>query len=514
MIGLQLNDFLSMAPQLILVIGGLSVLVAQMLLKSGRAAVGWQITFVTLASALVVVIFGLSDASGVATVLPRAFKGTDTVTAMVGMFRYSVFSANAILLLIALALAALLLMRRVLAAAEIHFAENYFFLLMSLAGYSYALCAEDLVTLFVGIELGSLPLLVLVGMNRSDRAANEAAVKYMLLSAFAIAFMLLGIALLYGSNATVKLRELKDLGPHFMKTRVVMLGYTFVFVGFFFKIAAFPMQAYVADVYEGAATIFTGILASISKAASVLLMLKISLGMHDGYRQYFAPILTVAAIGSMLYGSFASLAGTNLKRILAYSSIGHAGYLLCFLIVPASADPGIMGMLKQDAGSGLYLYVVGYAFSVLLAFSTIAYLEISSDKREIITLASLTNLHRRDPLAAWALAIAVLSFMGMPPLAGFLGKFHLFRYLALSNNLLLAAVAAFASAISMFAYIRVLKPIFFAEPESGNEGRLRVFPVSYGVRFAVVFLVLVVGFFAAFSGFLYNNGIAAIHKIY
>ena len=514
MIGLQLNDFLSMAPQLILVSGGLCVLVAQMLLKRDRAAVGWQITFVTLIASLIVVLFGLTDASGVATVLPRAFKGTDTVMAMAGMYRYSVFSANAILLLLALALAALLLMRRVLVAAEIHFAENYFFLLMSLAGYGYALCAEDLVTLFVGIELGSLPLLVLVGMNRSDRAANEAAVKYMLLSAFAIAFLLLCIALLYGSNATVKLRELKDLGPHFMKTRVVMLGYTFVFVGFFFKIAAFPMQAYVADVYEGAATIFTGILASVSKAASVLLMLKISLGMHDGYRQYLAPILTVAAVGSMLYGSFASLAGTNLKRILAYSSIGHAGYLICFLIVPASADVGIMGILKQDAGSGLFLYVAGYAFAALLAFSTIAYLEISGGQREIMTLSSLANLHKRDPLAAWALAIAVLSFMGMPPLAGFLGKFHLFRYLALSNNLVLAAVAALASAISMFAYIRVLKPIFFAEGENTGPNRLTVFPVSYGVRFAVMFLIFVVGFFAAFSGFLYNNGIAAIHKIY
>ncbi|MFO1471072.1 MAG: NADH-quinone oxidoreductase subunit N [Turneriella sp.] len=512
--GLQLNDFLSMAPQLILVIGGLSVLVAQMLMKSGRAAMGWQITLITLTSALVVVLFGLSDASGVATVLPRAFKGTDVVWAMSGSFRYSVFSANAVLLLVSLALVALLLMRRVLVAAEIHFAENYFLLLMSLAGYSYAICAEDLVTLFVGIELGSLPLLVLVGMNRSDRVANEAAVKYMLLSAFAIAFMLLGIALLYGSNATVKLKELKDLGPHFLKTRVVMLGYTFVFVGFFFKIAAFPMQAYVADVYQGAATIFTGLLASVSKAASVLLMLKVSLGMHDGYRQYFAPILTVAAVGSMLYGSFASLAAMNLKRILAYSSIGHAGYLVCFLIVPASADPGIMGMLKQDAGSGLYLYVTGYAFSALLAFATVAYLEISSGQREIITLSSLANLHRRDPLAAWALAIAVLSFMGMPPLAGFMGKFHLFRYLALSNNLLLAAVAALASAISMFAYIRVLKPVFFAEPQAGAETRVKVFPVSYGVRFAIAFLVLVISFFAVFSGFLYNNGIAAIHKIY
>jgi|GEM_PF-2703027 len=512
--GLQLNDFFSMAPQLIFVIGGLSVLVAQMLLKSGRTAVAWQITFLTLASSLVVVIFGLSDASGVATVLPRAFKGTDTVVAMAGTYRYSVFSANSVLLLIILALTALLLMRRLLAAAEIHFAENYFFLLMSLAGYSYALCAEDLVTLFVGIELGSLPLLVLVGMNRSDRAANEAAMKYMLLSAFAIAFFLLGIALLYGSNATVKLKELKELGPHFLKTRVVMLGYTFVFAGLFFKIAAFPMQAYVADVYEGAATIFTGILASLSKGASVLLMLKISLGMHDGYRQYFAPVLMFAAIGSMLYGSFASLSATNLKRILAYSSIGHAGYLLSFLVVPASADAAIMGVLKQDAGSGLYLYLVGYAFSALLAFSTIAYLEIAGGGREIITLSSLANLHKRDPLGAWALAIAVLSFMGMPPLAGFLGKFHLFRYLALSNNLPLAAVAALASAVSMYAYIRVLKPIFFAEPDSGMQGQQTVFPVSYGVRFAVAFLMLVISFFAAFSGFLYNNGIMAVHKIY
>ncbi|MFO1524887.1 MAG: NADH-quinone oxidoreductase subunit N [Turneriella sp.] len=512
--GLQLNDMFAMAPQLILVTGGLSVLVAQMLVRTRRAAMAWQLSLITLVSAAVVVVFGLSDANGVVTVLPRAFQGVDTVSAVSGTFRYSTFSGNAVLLFVALALGTLLLMRRSLAAAEIDFAENYFLLLMSVAGYSYAVCAEDLVTLFVAIELGSLPMLVLVGMNRNDASANEAALKYLLLSAFAIAFLLLGISLLYGSNGTVKLKELKELGPHFLKTRVVTLGYAFVFVGFLFKIAAFPMHAYVADVYEGAATMFTGLLASLSKAASVLLLLKISLGIHDGYRQYFAPLLTVLAIASMFYGAFASLATQNLKRILAYSSIGHAGYLLCFLVVPASTDIGIVGMLKQDAGSAVYLYMVGYAFSALLAFGSIAYLEISRGSREVITLASLTNLSGRDKLAAWSLALGVLSFMGMPPLAGFFGKYHLFRYLALSNNLMLAAAAAGASAVAVYAYIRVLKPIFFADAESAATDKNPVFPVTYSVRFAVAFMIVLIGFFAAFSGFLYNSGILAIHKIY
>lgn len=511
---IQASDFFAMSPQIILISGGLLILLVQMILRSGQAKAASLIAVATLTAAGIVVVFGLSDANGMATLLPKAFLGTEVVTAFSGSYRYSVFSGNAILLILILGICAIVLGRRALSHAEIHFAENYFLLLMSLVGYSYAFCAEDLITLFVGFELGALPMLILVGMNRQDAAANEAAVKYMLLSAFAVAFLLLGIALLYGSNATLKLREIKELGPHYLKNRSVTAAYLFVFTGFLFKIAAFPLHTYIADVYEGAATVFTSFLASISKAASALILLKVVLGMHDAYRQFFAPVFTIVAIGSMLYGSLAAMVGQNLKRILAYSSIAHAGALVCFFVVPSTTDLGTIGFIKQDGGSALYLYIVGYAFSALLVFATIAHLEIADGHRQVITLDSLKNLYRRDKLAAWSLAIGVLSFMGMPPLAGFMGKFHLFRYLALSNNLVLAAAAAFASALSVYAYIRILKPIFFAEPDEGLQGKATVFPVHYGVRFAIAFLGLAVGFFAAYSGFLYNYGIAAIHKIY
>jgi NADH-quinone oxidoreductase subunit N len=152
-------------------------------------------------AAATVVTFGLSDAAGQVTVLPRAFLGSDTVAAINNTVRYTAYSANSILLLISLAIVALLMMRTLLPALNIDFAENYFLLLMSLAGYAYAICSEDLITLFVGLELGSLPVLVLIGINRESRAANEAALKYLLLSAFAIAFLLLGIALLYAGAA-------------------------------------------------------------------------------------------------------------------------------------------------------------------------------------------------------------------------------------------------------------------------------------------------------------------------
>jgi NADH:ubiquinone oxidoreductase subunit 2 (subunit N) len=175
---LTLNDLLAMTPQLLLVVGGLVVLTSQILIRgTGGARIAWNLTLVTLIATAIVVAFGLSDAAGKVTVLPQAFLGSDSVTAVNNTFRYTTFSANAILLFVALAIVSLIFMRTLLPALNIDFAENYFLLLMSLAGYAYAICAEDLITLFVGLELGSIPVIVLIGMNRESRAANEACSK-------------------------------------------------------------------------------------------------------------------------------------------------------------------------------------------------------------------------------------------------------------------------------------------------------------------------------------------------
>jgi NADH-quinone oxidoreductase subunit N len=511
---IQWNDILAMAPQTILILGALSILVLQISLKVSSPALSWQLALITLGAALLVAFFGLSDMTGAQTVLPRAFSGTETVSAIHGSYKYSAFSANFLVVIICIAITALLFMQRLMPSLELNFSENYFFLLMSLAGYGYAVCAEDLATFFVGLELGSLPMLVLIGMNRRDRASNEAAVKYLLLSGFAIAFLLLGIAMLYGGTGTIRIREIKEIGPHFTKTRVITLGYVFIIAGFLFKIAAFPMQSYVADVYEGTATIFTSLVASLSKIASVLLFFKIYLGVHDGMRQYLGHMLAFAAIGSMLYGSFTAMATSNLKRILAYSSITHAGYMLCFFVIPVTTDAGIMAVLKQEAGSALFIYAAGYAAATLLAFGTIAYFERYGNDGAAIDIDSISGLYGRDKLAAWALGIALLSFLGLPPLAGFLGKFFLFRYLALSGNLTLAAVAALASGISVFAYIRVLKPLFLDKAVSNNVEKSQTFFQSYSEKFGLVLIAAFVTFFVFLSGFLYTNGIASVQKIY
>ncbi|GAB4429687.1 MAG: NADH-quinone oxidoreductase subunit NuoN [Turneriella sp.] len=509
---ITLNELLAMMPQLILVTGGLLVLTSQMLLKrDGRSRTAGAIAMATVIVALIVVVAGLSDATGSKTVLPRAFLGTDTVSAINNTFRYSAFSANALVVILTLAAGVLLLMRVVLPKHNIDFAENHFLVLMSVVGYAYAVCAEDLITLFVALELGTLPIVVLVGINRESRAANEAAVKYLLLSAFAIAFFLLGIALLYAANSTVRLRELREIPPHFSKTRVVVLAYLFMFAGFLFKLGAVPLHIYIADIYEGCTTVFTGLLASLSKVASVLVFFKVAMSVHDGYRQYLAPIITVAAVASMLYGSFAAIGTRNLKRILGYSSIGHAGYMLCFFVVPA-VDPGAMGTIKQDAGSALYIYVAGYAAASLLAFGAIALMELRSGNPEVLTLENLQPA-KSGRLVSVALGLSLLSFMGMPPLAGFFGKFFLFKYLALSGNVSLAAVAGLSSAVAMFAYVRVLRPLFFADTEPA-ESVVQPELADRGARAVLGVLGAVLAFFVVAAGFLYNMGVQAVHRIY
>jgi len=508
------NDLFAMAPQVILVAGGLAVLTAQLILRTGQARMAWQVALLTLTGAMVVTIFGLRDANGIVTVLPRAFLGVENVSALGATYLYTAYSANAILLFLALAFAAVLIMGKITNALNLAFAENYFLLLMSVTGYSYAVCSEDFVTLFVGIELGSLPLLILIGLNRGSKESNEAALKYLLLSAFAIAFLLLGIALIYGATGTMRLRELREIGPHFTRTRMMMLGMVCIFAGFFFKLSAVPLHSYIADVYEGSTTVFTGILASLSKAAAALILMKVNLAIHDGFRAYLAPVLMAAAIASMSVGALASLATDNIKRILAYSSVANAGFILCFFIVPASADYSVMGALKQEAGSALYGYMVGYALANLAAFGAIAVLERQLPPGETVTVRTLAEATKSVPLTRWILALSVLSFMGMPPLAGFFGKFFLFKYMALSNNLLLAAAAAISSAISVYAYIRILRPLFFSDEPRPVVKAIPAFSEGEAARWALILLVCGVCFFAVFSSFLYNSGITAVHKIY
>lgn len=510
MISLQLTDIMSMAPQLILIAGGLTVMVAQLVLRRNAPATAWSLTVLTLVIAGLVTVAGLSDADGKLTLLPRAFLGVDTVSAFNHSFRYSVFSADAILLFIFLLLMAVFSLRTFLPQLDLNFAENYFLLLMSAAGFSYAICAEDLVTLFVAIELGSLPIIILLGINRNDKATNEAALKYLLLSSFAIAFLLLGIALLYGATGTVKLRELKEIAPHYTKTRVITLAYVFVLAGFFFKITAFPLHAYAADVYEGGVSVFIGILASFSKVASVLLLYKISMGMHDLYRPYLVPIFILASTCSMLVGALASLWPKNLKRILAYSSVTNAGYMLAFFVIPLGTDAALMGTLKQEGGAALYIYAASYAISTLLAFLVIQVLEKKAGGP--VTLDNVGAAAAESPLAKWGLGIALLSAMGIPPLAGFFGKFYLFRYLALSGNLPVAACAALASGISVYAYLRAVRPLFFGEHAAAVPERAA--RADSGLRVALYTLIGLITFFAAFTGFLYNSGILSIQKIY
>lgn len=511
---ITLNELLAMAPQLILVCGGLLVLLAQITLKKeGRNRTTFSIASMTVLIAFIVVIFGLSDASGTKTLLPRAFFGADAVLAFNNSFRYSTYSGNVLVLLLALALGVLALMRTTLPKLGIDFAENHFLLLMSLSGYAYAVCAEDLITLFVALELGTVPIIVLIGMHRDSAAANEAAIKYLLLSAFTVAFFLLGIALLYASSSTVRLRELREIGPHYTKTRVVVLAYLFLFVGFLFKLGAVPLHSYIADVYEGATTAFTALLASLSKVASVLVFFKVALSVHDGYRQYFAPIVTSVAIASMFYGAFAAIGTRNLKRLLAYSSISHAGFMLCFFVTPRSLDAGLVGTVKQEAGSALFIYAASYAAASLLAFSAVALAEQSADQngQQTITLDNLAGRSAR--LTTIAMTFAVLSLMGLPPLAGFLGKFFLFKYCALSGNLPLAAAVGLASAVAMYAYLRILRVLFFAEESSTTENHVP-FPQRPEIRLTLWFLLVVLIFFAGTSGFLYNAGIQAVHRIY
>ena len=514
---LTMHDFLTMAPHLVLVGGAVAVLISQLILRRARLSTAFYITLLSLLATFGLSLIGLSSVDGRSTLLPAAFGNAESVKAFEGSFIASNLSAMFIALFCVIGLVVAIFMRRLMPENSIHFAENYFLLLIAIAGFAYAITAEDFITLFVAIEMGSLPLIVLAGINRDKPAAGEAAIKYLLSSIFATALILFGMALLYGATGTLRIDDIRKTAYHFSKTDAMRIGWVFVFAGLFFKVSAFRFHAWVADVYEGSLTIISGLMAALVKVGAFAILFKMVLTLADVYRPFVAPGLFIIAALSQLYGSFASLTQTNLKRLFAYSSIAHAGFLLSFANIPS--DPSLIGVFKQEAGGGLIVYLFAYSLSVLLAFIAIAMMESDLDHREPITLGNLYLAGKRNRWAKYALTLSTLSLLGMPPLAGFFAKFYTFKYLLFTNQMTLALTVALSSGIGVYAYFRVIQKLYLSDEKDVLEinseiGLLKSnFFHSLILKISYIALFTFIISFALFVGFVYHKGYEAIQKI-
>ena len=292
-------------------------------------------------------------------------------------------------------------------------AEYYSLVLFALAGMLFASSANDFAMLFVSIELITITFYVLVSFQRNKVASLEAGVKYLILGALSSSFMIFGIALIWGVTGKLNFTELAAVAPQFADSKIFLLGVLLVLVGLGFKIAAFPFQIWAPDVYQGAPAPTTAFLAVGSKAAGFVLLLRVLFTAVPTITHQWSNLLIIISGITILYGNLCALPQTNIKRLLGYSSISHAGYLLL----------GVAALNASGQAAILY-YLAGYLFTVLAGFLVIALVLRHLDTEEI---SGLAGLNQRSPLLAATMTISMVSLAGIPPLAGFFGKVLLLK---------------------------------------------------------------------------------------
>jgi NADH-quinone oxidoreductase subunit N len=349
--------------------------------------------------------------------------------------------------------------------------EYYSLIAFALAGMLFAASANDFAMLFVSIELITITFYVLTSFQRSRLVSLEAGVKYLILGALSSAFLVFGIALVWGTTGKLNFTELASVAAQFETNKIFLIGVLFVLVGIGFKIAAFPFQIWVPDVYQGAPTPTTAFLAVGSKAAGFVLLLRVLFTALPDVVKHWADLLIVISGITILYGNLCALPQRNLKRLLGYSSISHAGYLLL----------GVAALTVTGQAALLY-YLAGYLFTVVAAFLVICVVMRHLDSEDI---SGLAGLNQRSPLLAGTMTLAMVSLAGIPPMAGFFGKFLLLKAViqegaANHGYYCLAFTALVGVVISLYYYFGVIRAIYWSK----NPPDLSPIPLSGSVKFA------------------------------
>ena len=318
-------------------------------------------------------------------------------------------------------------------------------------------------------------------MNRKKLSANEASLKYFLLGAFATGFIVYGIALIYGSAQTTSLDVITSKFSDLSTNLIFIVGVLLFLVGFSFKIAAFPFHMWVPDVYQGSPTTIAGLFSTGGKAAAFSsIIITLFAIFTNSAQNVFAPYLSVIATLSMLFGSIVAIAQDDIKRMLAYSSISHAGYLTIGLAAG-----------NQDGVAGIIFYLVAYTFMNLGAFGIISIIEGEDEAN--LSISSYAGLSSRKPLLAALLALFMFSLAGIPPFAGFFGKYYVFIAAIKSDLTWLAIVGVFSSAISVYFYLRIVVFMYFKE--SSSEFSIADSKTSLAAVIITSILVILMGIF-------------------
>jgi NADH-quinone oxidoreductase subunit N len=350
--------------------------------------------------------------------------------------------------------------------------EYYALLLFSCIGMMFMASGTDLIVLFLGLETLALSFYAMVGFLRREKRSNEAAMKYLLLGAFSTGILAYGFSLLYGLSSSTNIGEIGSIlavrfrytTTHGITDWLVIMAFVTVAAGMFFKVAAVPFHQWAPDVYEGAPTPISAYVSVASKTASFAMLLRLMIYVFGDSQTTWVYVISGVAVASLTWGNLAALTQSNMKRLLAYSSISHVGYILLGLV---AWDPT---MQSKTALTGIFFYLIAYAFMTIGAFAVV----IVMRQRGLIgdELDDLDGLYQRSPAAALLLLIFMLSLAGIPPTAGFVGKYFIFQALIESHHPVLAVIGALYIVPALYYYFRVVKHAWMEKPGEAPAPRM------------------------------------------
>jgi NADH-quinone oxidoreductase subunit N len=446
-----MQDFYNIFPLVIIGAGILISLLIEMYSKKSESILPWFSIIIFLFSGF----YALTTVENVSVV----FQGMLSTGGNTNIF-YFIFTFGAAIVS--------MLSVEYLRKYDAYFGEYYILVQSSVLGMMMMAGARDLFMIFLGLELMSICFYVLAGINRKKINANEASLKYFLLGAFATGFIVYGVALIYGSAGTTSIEIISERFSELTGNLLFIGGMLLFLIGFSFKIAAFPFHMWVPDVYQGSPTTITGLFSTGGKAAAFSAIIVTFFAVFGAsIENTFAPYFSVLAVLSMLFGSIVAIAQDDIKRMLAYSSISHAGYM----IIGLSAG-------NYEGVAGIIFYLAAYTFMNLGAFGIISIIEGKNETN--LSINSYAGLAAHHPMLSAMLAVFMFSLAGIPPFAGFFGKYYVFIAAIKADLVWLAIVGVVSSVISVYFYLRIVVLMYFRDPEteislsSHNTGLLAV----------------------------------------
>ncbi len=445
---LTTDDFLAILPFTVLTAWAILLVVVDLFIPKERKGLT-----ALLAAVGLLVSLGL-------TIAPL----TKQTTAFQGMVTSDGFAVFLNVLFLGSGLAGIALAYDYLKRMQIDHSEYYILLLFSISGMMLIAIATDLILVFMALELLSIPLYVMAGFARPRLDSEEAALKYFLLGAFAGGFVVYGVALIFGATGTTGLPAIvAAVRSGNASLSVLAVGAALVLVGLGFKVAAVPFHMWTPDVYQGSPTAVTAFMAVGAKAAGFAALLRVFVTTFPALTQDLTPILWALAALTMTLGNVVAIVQGDIKRLLAYSSIAHAGYILMALVPYAQGD------LSRDAVASALFYLLAYAVTTFGAWAVVISLEKAEGKG--LAISDYAGLARKHPALAAAMTIFMLSFTGIPPTLGFVGKFYLFRTVIEGGFIGLALIGVLTSLISAYYYLRVVVVMYMwdGEPEAHRE---------------------------------------------